>query len=331
MSKKKRHNQQILEIPADFKDRLANMYSESVCRQIDRTFVQRPTTFRINTIKADSAATALAIKKQNFRLRPVSWYPDAWILENRSHKDLMETEEYKNGLIYVQSLASMIPPLILDPTAGDKVFDLTAAPGSKTSQMAAIMETTGELVANDNNQVRFARLEHNMHNLGVVSPRNDIDWTFILRLENGPGLCDEYLGYFDKILLDAPCSAEARFILDQPKTFAFWKEKKIKDMAYAQRKLLFAAWNALKPGGTLVYSTCTFAPEENEMQISRLKERYGDEVQIEKIELKGLAVFDPITNWKDHEFHTDMKKTLRIKPTSDVEGFYVAKLTKKVM
>src|SRR3989338_5169072 len=95
------------------------------------------------------------LKKDGFKVKPVSWYGDAWILCNKSKRELMETEAYKNGAIYIQSLASMVPPLVLDPKQGERVLDVTAAPGSKTSQIAAMMRCKGELIANDQNKVRF--------------------------------------------------------------------------------------------------------------------------------------------------------------------------------
>jgi 16S rRNA (cytosine1407-C5)-methyltransferase len=353
---KKKQRKFITEIPVEFFDRLEHMFGPSVCRTLKKTFVERPTTFRVNTIKAESDETIIGLKKQGFKFKKVPWYADAYILENRTKRELSETSAYLEGHIYMQSLASMVPPLLLDLAPGESVFDMTAAPGSKTSQIAALMQTEGELLANDVNKVRFFKLKHNMEHLGVTSalhcepegrgnplivqddekivasplaPRNDIgSWKCTLRLEHGAALCDDYVGYFDKILLDAPCSAEARFIEGKPKTFGFWKERKIKEMAYKQRQLLFAAWKALKPGGTLVYSTCTFAPEENEVQISRLLERTPD-AQIVPIQIEGLQSLPAVTVWKEKTLHEGVAHTLRILPTSEIEGFFVAKLMKK--
>jgi len=218
----------------------------------------------------------------------------------------------------------MLPPLILDLKPGEMILDLCAAPGSKTSQMAAMMNLQGELVANDNNKVRFFKLKHNMESLGVVGGGN---YKFTLRMEHGVQLVGEYQAYFDKILLDAPCSAETRFIEGDPRTYGYWKESKIKEMAYKQRQLLFSAWNALKPGGTLVYSTCTFALEENEAQISRFLERTPD-CEMLKIDLPEIKALPTVKEWKGKIMHPEVKKCLRILPTSEIEGFFVAKLTK---
>ncbi len=337
-------------LPTGFLERLAMFVSPSVFREMEKLFVERPTTLRTNGIKVKKHESMKAILGEfGFKTRKVDWYKDAMILENRTKRDLTETKPYEEGKIYIQSLASMVPPLILDPKPGEKVLDLTAAPGSKTSQMAMMMEKTGELVANDNNKVRFFKLKHNMELLGVVgdadtphhsggqasptSPLNgegglSSDWKFVLRMEHGAKLCREYPEYFDKILLDAPCSAEARFVLGNPKTFGYWSERKIKEMAYKQRQLLLAAWGALKPGGVLVYSTCTMAPEENEVQISRLLERNPD-AEIENIAIPGLKVVPPVLTWKEKALHSGVKKSLRIMPTKEVEGFFVAKIRKR--
>ncbi len=219
----------------------------------------------------------------------------------------------------------MVPVVVLDPEPGEKVLDLTAAPGSKTSQIAASLMYKGELVANDMSSIRFEKLEHNLNKLGVMEEH--AGWKVKLHNEPGQILAREYEGYFDKILLDAPCTAEARFCMSKPKTYAFWKKSNIKEMAFVQRKLLFAAWTALKPGGVLVYSTCTFAPEENEMQISRFLERIED-AKILDVKLEGINRLPIVKKWNDVKLNSGVKKCFRIKPTKEIEGFFVAKIMK---
>ncbi len=380
-NKKKRQQEKRLNTFQKFLERLVEMVGISLFREMERTFVQRPTTFRVNTLKATKQEVRQELDRLGFKTKNVIWYSDAFILQNKTKRELTETELYTSGKIYIQSLASMAPPIILEPKPGDKVLDLTAAPGSKTSQIAMMMGVPvescpgmitpkGELVANDSNKVRFFKLKHNVEALGVadvsldseysepdlepkkstphvlwvkdeeVDQKSDVkkkkkvkegkkgEWTFTLRLEHGVKLCEEFPEYFDKILLDAPCSAEARFIDGEPKTTGYWKEQKVKEMAYKQRQLLFAAWTALKPGGTLVYSTCTFSPEENEMQISKLIERYKDEVTLIDTSITGLKRLPSLLKWREKEFDKEVKKTFRIFPTTEIEGFFVAKLVK---
>ncbi len=315
------------ELPAEFFDRLQRLWGNTVCEQIKKTFIDRPTTFRINTIKGKREVVLEELKSHGFSVQRIPWYADAFVLKNKDKRTLMELDVYTSGKLYLQSLASMVPTLVLDPEPGEKILDMTAAPGSKTSQIAALMQKHGELIANDNNKVRFFKLKHNMELLGVSDPAPN--WEFRLRMEHGIGIAKEYLNYFDKILLDAPCSAEARFIVGQPKTYGYWKERKIKEMAFKQRGLLFAAWSALKPCGTLVYSTCTFAPEENEVQIDRLLRRFPDEVEVLSIDLpfKRLPI---LKERKEVPLHKNVQQCLRIFPTSEIEGFFIAKLKKQI-
>ena len=148
-------------------------------------------------------------------------------------------------------------------------------------------------------------------------------------MEHGAGLSREYENYFDKILLDAPCCAEARFDTTDPKSFRYWSERKIKEMAYTQRILLRAAWHMLKHGGILVYSTCTYAPEENEVQLQRFLEHSPD-AEIVKIELSGLQSAPLVSSFKNIVISEQIKKNaFRIFPTSQVEGFFVAKMRKR--
>ena len=318
-------------LPEQFLRRLTGIAGQSAYQAVGRTFVERPTTFRVNTLRSARQEAAQALGDAGFRIREIPWYQGAFVLLNKTKRELTETPLYGQGKIYIQSLASMAPPLVLGPRAGEKVLDLTAAPGSKTSQIAALMDRQGELVANDNNKVRFFKLKHNMELLGVAE--NAAGWRFTLRMEPGAGLCREYPEYFDRILLDAPCSAEARFIEGDARTYGYWSERKIKEMAYKQRQLLFSAWGALKPGGTLVYSTCTFAPEENELQIARLAERFpagspAGGARLSPVDLPGLKRLPPVAAWKGREMLPEIKKTFRIMPTNEIEGFFVACLKK---
>lgn len=312
-------------IPEEFLERLTTIVGPSLFHEIEKTFVERPTTFRVNTIKATREEVLETLGQEGFKVDRVAWYSDAFVLKNKTKRELTDSPLYTAGKIYIQSLASMVPPLVLDPQPGEKILDLTAAPGSKTSQIAALMHRKGELVANDNNKIRFFKLKHNMELLGVTEEYPG--WTFTLCMEHGAGLPKEYPEQFDKILLDAPCSAEARFVSGEPKTYGYWKEHKIKEMAFKQRQLLLSAWQALKPGGVLVYSTCTFAPEENEVQISRLLER-NENAELLPIEVTGLKTLKPLSVWREKPFHEKIDKAVRILPTKDIEGFFVAKIKK---
>ncbi|MDO8499987.1 MAG: RsmB/NOP family class I SAM-dependent RNA methyltransferase [bacterium] len=310
-------------LPENFLERCESIFGRANFDKIKTTFRERPTTFRVNTIKAKKEEILEKLQQTGLKVRRVPWYADAFILEKGSQRELLKLEMYEKGQIYLQSLASMVPVLILDPRPGERVLDLTAAPGSKTGQMAAIMKLEGELVANEVNPIRFEKLVHNMQLLGVE------DKNFLRLLnEDGVGLYEKYSEYFDKVLLDAPCGAEARFNEKEIRSFAFWNERKIKEHAHLQRKLLFSAWSALRSGGTLVYSTCTFAPEENEAQVNWLLEKFPNEAVVEKINVANLETVPVATQWKGEKYRQQIKNCLRIMPTGFVEGFFVAKIKK---
>lgn len=314
-------------LPEKFIERLELIFGKTDSQKILNTFSSRPTTFRVNTLKSNKNEVLEKLQQNAFKIKRVSWYSDAFILENKSQSELMKTDLFLSGKIYLQSLASMVPVLFLEPQAGDKILDLTAAPGSKTSQIASLMNKTGDLVASEIDKIRFEKLVHNMNLLGVIDEEKK-DWNFKLLNEDGVKIFENYKNYFDKILLDAPCGAEARIDLSDRRSYSFWNEKNIKNNAFLQKKLLFSAWNSLKVGGELVYSTCTFAPEENEEQILWLKEKFPEAVEIEKIDLSGLVKSKSLLNWKEKKFPEDIKKCLRILPDKYIEGFFVVKIKK---
>lgn len=312
------------DLPEGFFERLERMFGINTAQNIARTLAERPTVMRVNTLKATKEEVREALVQDGYKLRTLRAFPLAFILENKSKRELTEHQLYTEGKIYLQSLASMSPPLVLQPKPGDTVLDLTAAPGSKTSQMAAMMERKGKLVANDKNKVRFFKLKHNLELLGAATPGDDF---VTMRMEDGSRLCGEFENTFDKILLDAPCSAESRFITGDPRSFGYWKEMKIKEMAGIQRRLLLSAWRTLKPGGLLVYSTCTYAPEENELQIARFLEKAPDAELIPAV-IEHLPKLPILKSWKDKPIPESIQKTLRIMPDKDIEGFYIAAIRK---
>lgn len=311
-----------LHFPIGFPERMRLIFGPQTDKAL-ASLAEHPTTLRVNTLKSAGASAVHELQSLGFTLEKVPWYSDAYLLKNKSKRELTDTATYQRGEIYIQSLASMLPPLVLNPQPGDTVLDMTAAPGSKTSQMAAMMMRQGTLVANDNNKVRFFKLLHNMELLGVKGE----DAFLTLRQEHGAALSREYPATFDKILLDAPCSAEARFIAGDVRTFGYWKTMKISEMADKQRILLIAAWKALKPGGTLVYSTCTFAPEENEVQIDKFLKKHPDARMLD-IDLPQITKAPIVSAWKDKMLAQHVSTSFRVFPSRNIEGFFIAKIQK---
>ena len=273
---------------------------------------ERSTTLRVNTLKHNIQEIMKKLKEAGIKFDRVLWYEDALILKNVTEKQIQRLNMYENGSIYLQSLSSMVPPLVLKPKENEKILDLTAAPGSKTTQMAAMMNNNGYILANELDTLRCERLKYNIEKQGAK----------IIEINNGRGeiIGKKYEAFFDKVLLDAPCSGEGRFLATDAKTYRKWSEKTVNELAKLQKKLLKSAYQALKQGGTLVYSTCTLNRKENE----EILEWAIDELKI-KIEEIQLQIKNEISAISERE---EVKKAIRILPSKETEGFFIAKLCK---
>lgn len=296
-------------VPPQKWDATANTFSET-----------KPTTFRVNTLKTNARTVRETLEQNGFRLEPASWYPDAFILRSGRLRELQELDLYRRGEIYVQALSSMVPVMVLGPKPGETILDLTAAPGSKTAQMACLMKGEGKIVANDNNKIRFFKLKANMELQGASN--------VALSLRHGESFGREHPEQFDRVLLDAPCSAEGRFDVHEPASYRYWKPGKIREMARKQRRLLFSALEALKPGGILVYSTCTFAPEENEEIMDWVLRKFVGGIGLEKVTLPFPNQAAGLSAWEGRPFDPAVKQTVRILPNHQMEGFFIAKVRK---
>ncbi|MCM8799053.1 MAG: RsmB/NOP family class I SAM-dependent RNA methyltransferase, partial [Candidatus Omnitrophica bacterium] len=289
--------------------------------QLMDTFTEKkPTTFRINSLKIGLQEAEKELKQNGFKIERVYWYKEAFILRNAGKKELMESVLYKRGAIYIQGLSSMIPPLILNPSSQDSILDLAAAPGSKTTQMAGLMKNKGKIIAVEKAKERFFKLISNLKAQGVINTE--------AILGNGETIWLKYREYFDKVLLDAPCSSEGGFDTTNPGTFLYWKEKKIKEMVRKQKRLIFSAVHSAKVGGLILYSTCTFSPEENEGVINWVLKRFAGKLVLERIELNLNNAVSALKNWKGEDFLPEIRHCLRILPNSLMEGFFLALLKK---
>lgn len=215
----------------------------------------------------------------------------------------------------------MLPALVLAPQPGETVLDLTAAPGSKTTQIACLMRGQGRMIANDNNRIRFFKLKANVEAQGASNVE--------LSLRAGEVLGRTHPGVFDRVLVDAPCSAEGRFQVREPASLRYWKPRKVQEMARKQRRLLASGLAAVKPGGVLVYSTCTFAPEENEGMVDWALSKFGAAVMLEPIALELPNRMPGLTRWEGKVFDPSVARTARILPTPDMEGFFLARFRKR--
>jgi 16S rRNA C967 or C1407 C5-methylase (RsmB/RsmF family) len=251
------------------------------------------------------------LRSENIAFERIKNLPHAFKIKNRSDKELLEHYLTREGKVYLQGIASMLPVLVLDPKPGEKILDMCAAPGSKTTQIATIISNlqppTSHLQSCDNNEIRFQKLQNTLRIQGAK---------FVEARHCDASLLHKELPkHFDKILVDAPCSAEGRIDLNDPRSFSFWNEKNITAHAKLQRRLLRSAVACLKPGGTLIYSTCTLSPEENELMIKWLLENYP-ELKNESFELPFVLTRQSSTGG------------VYVLPTKDNEGLFVAKIRK---
>lgn len=312
---------QTLKLPKDFLTRLPRFVDATCLENILAAFcAYRPSTFRVNTLKTTSEDLLSKLHSLNIEIEPVSFVKNAFILKHTPQKVLTSTDIYNQGLIYIQSLSSMLPPLVMDPKINDKVLDITAAPGSKTTQIASIMENKGEIIANDISKVRLYKLAANLKIQGVTN-------TKITRLP-AESIWKIYPEYFDKTLVDVPCSMEGRFQNDTPKSFKDWSAGKVKILSQKQKFILRSAISATKPGGTICYSTCTLSPEENEEVIDWVLKKTGDALQLVPIDIAGLQSHPGLTSYNNRQFDPALKHALRIYPEPVMEGFFIAKIVK---
>lgn len=303
-------------LPGEFLESLYEYFSSGMVDKILMGMAcEKLTTLRVNTLKYDIQKLMEYFKSINIKFERVQWYTDALVIKNVKEKVIEKLDIYKDGKIYIQSLPSMVPPIILAPRPSEKVLDLTAAPGSKTTQMAALMQNKGTLIANEIDHIRGERLKYNLSHQGV-----EICEVLIGR---GEKLSDCYTEYFDRVLLDAPCSGEGRFSLSDSRTYLNWSLKDVAKLSAVQKKLFESAVKSLKRGGTLVYSTCTLNPLENEDILVYAINNLGVDI----IDT-GIVINNSMPGFTDN-YPNIISKAIRILPSKEMEGFFVAKLKKK--
>lgn len=312
----------IFKLPPQLTDRLEKQFGPNAAKNIIAAFAEkRLPTFRVNTIKTTDEAVMNILREENIAYERLKDLPHAFRIKNRTSEELLEHLLCREGKIYLQGISSMLPVLVLEPKPNENILDLCAAPGSKTSQIAAMVFPTrtsltpnpspsgrGGILACEENEVRFQKLQNTMRMQGT-----DFVET---RLMDASLLHKEKPEAFDKILADVPCSAEGRINTHEVRSFSFWNEKNIVAHAKMQRRLLRSAAACLKPGGTLVYSTCTLAPEEDGDMITWLLETYP--------ELKTESFKLPFVTTRPGPVNTQY-----VLPTKDNEGLFVAKVFKR--
>lgn len=306
-------------LPAIFLERLKNIIPSQHFSDVVSSFSGSSVmSLRVNTLKAKCCDVLDELSALSISFEQIPWYKDAVILQGLNAKEYGELDLVKKVHIYRQSLSSMLPVLILDPKPGDCVLDFCAAPGSKTTQMAALMKNEGEIVAVEAIRPRFYKLKSVCELLGV----NNVSF----KLTDARRFRSDQL--FDKVLVDAPCSSESRFKTDDPKSVGYWSPRKIKEMAHKQKGLVLSASRFLKPGGVLVYSTCTFAPEENESVVDWVLRKTDGHLKLQPAQVDGVKSYPALASWEQREFFLPVENLLRVLPDRIMEGFFVAKFIK---
>jgi NOL1/NOP2/sun family putative RNA methylase len=300
-------------IPKRFKERYAALVDDEDAFFSCLESLQ-PRSFRVNTLKSTRERVIERFKGYGIPLKHVPWYRDAFISEEF---DVGATFEHFTGEIYVQELVSMLPPLLVEKELQDAkaVLDGCAAPGSKTTQLAAMMGNRGLIVANDISYSRIKALKFNQEKTGAVNTViTNIDMRNFPRAQ------------FDVVILDAPCSAEGTMRKSYGVS-SLWSERHIRSLARMQKQLITKGFDLLSPGGVMVYSTCTFAPEENEAVVHHLLEERDAEMQ--GISIPGLRLSKTVEEWEGQAFRPEVKEAVRIWPHhNDTGGFFLAKVGK---
>lgn len=314
----------MIELKPKFKQYIEELLPDEKDRQEFFEFCEKPTRriIRCNTIKIPPNELKKRLEQKWKIFQPYRDYPEIMIIKSELKPgELGKSIEHQTGLYYIQELSSMMSPLTLEPKEGESVLDLCAAPGSKTTQMSAMMKNKGFIIANDVKINRLRALVSNLEKQGcmnVVTTRMD-----------GIQLCEIFSKRhisFDRILLDAPCSGEG-VIRSDKKIPESWSQNLIERLSRIQKKLIASALGILKYQGTLVYSTCTYEPGENEEIIQFALNNFP--VELKEFELP-LKTREGLASWKNKIFSQEIKKCKRIYPQdNDTEGFFVAKLRKK--
>lgn len=286
------------------------------------SYTKTPSSIRTNTLKIKPEELKKRLESYGWDItQPLQGFPEIMIVENAKPGEIGNSKEHLLGYFYVQEISSMLPMLTLQPEPHELVLDLCASPGSKTTQAAALMQNTGTIIANEVNLGRVGVLNANLERCGVSN-------TIVTRKE-GCALCNQLLKKtklkFDKILVDAPCTGEGT-LRKSPKTFEMWNINMIKKIARTQRTLAEAALQLLKVGGTMIYSTCTLSPEENEATVNYLLQHY--DIELETISLP-LKYHKGICEWNNETYDKRVEKCLRLYPQdNNTDGFFVAKIKK---
>jgi NOL1/NOP2/sun family putative RNA methylase len=276
-----------------------------------------PTTVRVNGLKAATTAATEALSAADVGATPSAWSPMVLRLDTNAAGG---TLPYYLGWIHGQEEVSCLPAHVLAPQPGETVVDLAAAPGGKATHLADLMEDTGTIIANDVNLGRLSALRHNTERLGVTN--------LIVTHQDGRHFSLKPLGGdrpVDRVLVDAPCSCEGT-LRKSPHIVDGWDPDGYRGLQPVQIDLLSRAVELTRPGGVVVYATCTFAPEENEAVVDAVLRSHA--CSVDPITLPaGFEGSPGLDQYDAMRFDESLRETVRIYPhQNDTGGFYLARL-----
>lgn len=291
-------------IPEFLIKKLENQYGKELTQKIlDGYKTKRNPSLRINSIKTNKEKIKKELDKINIKYKDINWYEDALILDEE--KNIRELDIYKNGEIYMQSLSSMMPPIVLNPKQ-EKILDMAASPGGKTTEIYNLSNKEALITAVEKNPIRSQRLKYNLEKQGTNATILNEDATKL----------DEFYR-FDKILLDAPCSGSGTLNIHD-KSLEHFNEKLLNNCIKTQEQLLKKALQILKQDHIMVYSTCSILYEENEKQLEKLiKQNKIEIIPIDKNLFKDIPTLP-----------TKIKGTICVCPNNMYEGFFISKIKK---
>lgn len=296
-------------IPEFLNEMLKRQYGDEITKKIiDGYSKERMVTLRVNTLKSTIEKVEKEFQKTGIKYEKVPWIKEGFIIKNVREKEIESLEIYEKGEIYLQSLSSMLPPIILKPEEETDILDMAAAPGGKTTQIAAIVNNKASITACEMNRIRAERLKYNITKQGA---------TCVYVMVTDARRMDSFFS-FDKILLDAPCSGSGTLDTENSNLEKIFTPKLIKKSTAAQLALLKKAISLLKPGKEMVYSTCSILQEENEEIVK--KALIGTNAEVVPIEFEGMEHL-PLLPSK-------MKECLCILPNELYEGFFITKIRK---
>ena len=293
-------------VPEFIKNLIERAYGKDAMIKIMEEYSnRRNTTFRVNTLKTNTTQVQDKLKEAGIEYSRASWNENAIVLDEGMEKQLQELDIYKNGEIYLQSLSSMLPPIILEPKPKENILDMCAAPGGKTTQIAAMAGNKAFITACERNTIRVERLKYNIQLQGCKG---------VSIINRDARDLDDFLK-FDKILLDAPCSGSGTIYSGNKNLDKSFTRELINKSVKTQIALIKKAINLLKPGGELVYSTCSILKEENENIINSVLHK--------GVELMPITIDSSITL-----LPVSINGTVCVMPCKLYEGFFVAKFKK---